>query len=502
MSEKLDSILEEVNRKGKRKSYKSSFLYNQSGKGGEDLMKKHDKLLINYIMNAERLDKSSTAFSGIKEEVKRQQTTSILYTILMMDNVYLCTASQELPPAFKVLDAFDLKSNDRRPAIFIDVTKLIIEKNGYYVCKNPGKLISYLLAALVYLTYRKDINKVVNNSAITISGAECYVSMFLYVLDYLRIVGYSMAKDKIAYFAGLFYLTNMLGKDLDTYTKNLAAKIAKINPGSVAAYDLYMEEGMFDNIDNFISAIAEIFKLKGLTTEVFVQKWIFRFGNGTQYACELFTSFAVILCYVFCGAYIVNQKQIEQCCGQSMIKFCNSLMIAGTDVFDRRMYMSESEIDHTLKRDYNTQALAESIRLSKEVKPEDIKFLKEDFASMEVIEKKVTDNLDYYSTVFDGDQQLESIFETAIKMAMFAMDSTTGGDDSFLYENGVLTTLIKNGKRFLTNESSNHVYNGLRRRENAYLEAMRENRDSNKEISKKYSKSLSEVRECQNIMNK
>lgn len=501
MNTNIEAITEEVNKKAPIKSYRNSFFYNQSGKSGENLMKKHDQLLIEFMLKADRIDKSSYEFGGIREDVKRQQTSSILYTIMMLDNVNLCINSTELPPAFKVFYGLDVRSHDKRKAVFIDVTKLVELKNGNYVCKNVGKLVSYLLAALFYLTYVKDTNKVVNNSTITLSGTECYVSMFLYVLDYLRIIGYSVNKDKIAYFVSLFYLTNMLGKELDTYTKNIAAKISGVPQGTLHALDLYIEDGMFSSIDTFVTVLANTFKLKGLTTEVFIQKWIFLYGNGTQYASELFTSLAVILGYTFCGSYIVNQKQIEKCCGQSMVKFCNAMMMAGSELFDRRMYMNEQELDSLNKRDYNTQTLAESIRLSKSnIKPENIKFVKEDFASGTQIDKKIEDNIDHYLAIFDGQEKLDSIFETAIKMAMVAMDSTCAGNNDFMYENGVLTSLISKGGKFLNENTRTKVLNNITSREDTYLEQMRENRVSDLAKSKRYSKSLTELRECEAVL--
>ena len=99
MSANIETLNEEVNKKVPMKSYRHSFFYNQSGKSGENLMKKHDQMLMNFIMKADRLDKNSDMFRGVAEDVKRQQTTSILYTILMMDDVHLCTANTELPPA-------------------------------------------------------------------------------------------------------------------------------------------------------------------------------------------------------------------------------------------------------------------------------------------------------------------------------------------------------------------------------------------------------------------
>ena len=494
-------FLDEAAFKSQMKTYKDSFLYNQSGNKGENLMKKHDQLLINFIMKSERIDKKSDKFTGVLEDVKRNQTSSILYTILLMDNVHLCVNSVELPPVFKVFDAYDIKSNDRKPAVFIDCTKLIIDHNGYYTCKNIGKLVSYLMAAMVYLSYRKDTNKILSNSAIVLTGTECYVTMFTYVLDYLRIIGYSANKANISYFVALFYLVNMMGKELDTYTKGIAAKVAKVQNSSIAALDLYVEEGMFENIDVFVSTIAEAFKLKGLTTEVFIQKWIYLFGNGTQYATELFTSFAVVLSYAFCGAYIINQKQIDSKCGPSMIKFCNTYMMIATELFDKRMYMSEAQLAKYEVHDAATQTLAESIRLSKKnINPEQLKFVKEDFESKESIEKKIEDNIDHYVRMFDGQEKLETIFETIVKMAMVSMDSVNNNSNEYKYGEGVMESVVSNAKRYISDGFKAGTKNSISRKIDAYTETMNNCRDTDIDQAKKYARSIKELRKCMNIL--
>ena len=476
------------------KTYRDSYLYNQNN-GAENLMKKHEKILINYIMKADRIDKKSEEFSGVVEDIKRQQTTSVLYTILMMDNVHLCVNQTELSPAFKVFEAYDIRSEERKPAIFIDCTKMVIKKNGYYVCKNIGKLVTYLMNALVYLTYRKDVAKLMSNATITIAGTECYVSMFNYILDYLRIIGYSANKDKISYLIGLFYLNNLMGKDLDNYTKGIAAKVAKISTANINAYDLYIEDGCFDNIDSFVTFLSTVFKLKGFTTEVFITKWIYLFGNGTQYGTELFTSFANILVDTFCGAYVINQKQVERCCGTSMVKFCNALITAAVDLFDNRMYMERTELDKLQPRSKTTQDFARSMR-NRNLTPKDIALVKENFESVEAIEGKIKDNIEHYSTCFDGSEKLSSVFEAATNMAMFALDSHCA--DNTPYENGVLTTVIKNGKKFYNETAKARFYNALTNKCNAYREAM--NKAEDKETADRYAKGLSEAINCKNIV--
>ena len=266
------------------KTYADSYLFNNkvSKQDGENVAQKSMKALKDYIIKANRIDKNSNAFRGIIEEVRRQQRSSLYYTILMMPNVELCIGPFELPRAFKVCDMKDSKKNGA-PTVFIDVTGMIeMTTNGYYICKKIDVLCAYLINAAVYMLYRYKPVKLMDNSNITITTAECYVSMFNYILDYLRIIGYSNNKNRISYYVAKFFLINMMGKDDDNYTNNIAMKIAGINAAEADAIRLFYVDGMYTNIYTFITGIAESFRLKGFTIEVFVQKWVYSFGTGTR----------------------------------------------------------------------------------------------------------------------------------------------------------------------------------------------------------------------------
>ena len=87
------------------KTYKDSYLYKTKTRKINSDQNKNNNALSKYIMQAERVDKKSPAFNGILEDIKRQQTSSIVYTILQMDNVELCIGTYELPRSFKVFEA-------------------------------------------------------------------------------------------------------------------------------------------------------------------------------------------------------------------------------------------------------------------------------------------------------------------------------------------------------------------------------------------------------------
>lgn len=477
----------------KRKTFDNSFLFQQE-------LNTHHKVLTEFILKAERIeDKKSDAFRGVVEDVKRMQNSSILHTVLMMDNVVLCfNKSSGLSRAFKVFEAKDLR-HDHQPKVFIDVTGLITYKDGYYSCKRIDWLITYLFNALVYLLYSKSTIKLIGSSDVSIAGTECFVSMVNYIIDYLGIIGYRQNKEKISYLAGLYFQYNMMGKEIDVHAKNIAAKVAGVSTSDTKAFSLYYDEDKdFVNIETFIDLISGTFKLKGLTVEVFIHKWMYQFGTGTQFATELLTAFLVLISSAFCGSYIVNQKQIERCCGASMVKLCNSLLRMGVSEFDNRGFMSESEFEDTMARDKNTQMLKESL-LKRNKLPEDAKMTAEVYTSP-IKAKSVTENMiKYYKDNYNEKKisgTIKSYLFEVVRNGVVKYFNT--GEDT--YKSGVCEAILKAGKSYLNEKDKKIIYDDLSIGIPQLTDMMNKVRDTDKEKAKRMGFAIGEYRKCLNIL--
>lgn len=470
-----------------RKNYDNSFLFGQE-------INLHHKKMIEFIMKSERIvDKKSDAFRGIVEDVKRYQKSSVLYSILLRDDVVLCMNNIEMPAAFKVFEAKDLLT-DKKPKVFIDVSKLIVKENDYYVCRKIDVLITYLLAAATYLLYRINPYKLVNNSNISIAGTECYVAMFDYIIDYLRIIGYSTNKPKISYLAGLFYLHNMMGKDIDNYTKNIAAKVAGLNRSDVNAFDLYYDENTFTNIDAFLTTVINTFNLKGLTTEVFIAKWMYQFGKGSYYGTELFTSFSTVITNAYCGSYVNNQKQIERCCGKSMVRYTTSLIQIATEELDARYYMGEAELASLVRRDKATLDLKESF-LSKKKIPEEAKFIASDYESKSKMKSRLSSVKKYYMGS-EQEDKLSNICVQAVKKSVIAMNAHISKDQNE-YEVGTTELVLKELGKYLNDKDKRNLNGDIKNKIEYYQDNLEKSRlKVDKEKTKKYSEAIKELRKC------
>ena len=466
------------------KTYNDSYLYKtyKSRVGNNTIDEnKNNKVLTDFVNNAIRIEKDHDGFIGIIEEVKRQQTSTVVLQMLLSEKVQLCLYTSELPRSFKVFEAKDPKNN-RKPVVFIDCSGLIEFRNGYYICKKIDVFITYLYNAAVYMLYRYGNTKLLNNTEITISATACYVSLFSYIIDYLRIIGYSENKEKIKYLIGLYFLKNLMGKEFDQYCKNIAAKNAGVDLKYISAYDLYLEDGGFDNIEAFINLLSKTFNLRGLTLEVFVSRWIRLIGTGTQYAIDLFTSFGVLLTSAYSGTYIVNQKQIERGCGVDLVKFNNALKRIALSVFGA----FHESTEYTEKYD---RELAKCFAMRNEMPPVT---KVSDFNSIEEAGRAADALKDFYIK----SKQKEKLPKAATRLfnnGIIAIENYVENGDC--YEEGAFCTCCKGlCDSIQNNPSLREVINDIKQKMSICQEISM-NEDVNKEIRTRAAKCTIELRE-------
>lgn len=313
------------------KTFANTFIYTRKNESGGVA----EQSLIEYIMKADRIDKSSEAFKPVLDAIKTRQTTAVLYRILLLDEVVLGMYSKELPASFKVFTASDIRSGPKLKKTFIDVTGLIHFQNGYFGCREIDKLCAYLISALVNLVYYSEPSRIYNNSMIVSTSTTCYVKLFTGILDYLRVINFADNRLKISYIVAVYYLYTMMNKDIKA-ARNSAANITQVPVRDATAYDIYYDPNThFTTIETFVNFLSETFKLKGFTTDVFLDRWIYLYGKGTMYGCELLPSFLTMITNAYSGSYINNQKKIETSCGRDMVNLTTSLLQVGADMYDK-----------------------------------------------------------------------------------------------------------------------------------------------------------------------
>ncbi len=321
-------IIQEARGNMKAKSYKDSFLFQMSGIGNE---------ITNFILSAHRVDKTNASFEDIRYEVSHQQVTSTLMTMLNKNNIILLIGERPLPRSLKVFLAADPKDPNRAGKIFIDVTEIIIyENNAYSMNRKFGIiLVSYLLSAMNILIYHVQPDRMVGNATVMKYSTEAFAKLFAYIIDYLRIGGVDLVRQKCLYMAAWYWSVSVIGYQRDSESTLVRAKkISGLDDQNIKRIEYsidHMRDNMFDNISTFVKTLQVLLKTEKLTLDAVVNKWMFLLGTGTQYGLELYESFASICIYAFTGSYLNNQNTIDKIAGPEMIEFVKAIMKVGSD---------------------------------------------------------------------------------------------------------------------------------------------------------------------------
>lgn len=304
------------------KSYANTYLYNLGN---------YEDKIFNYIMSAEQINKLDPSFEDIKYEVKKRNISNALNKILDSKNVILLMPAAPMPKAFKVITAKDVKG-DGKLKVFIDCD-VIRKIDGQYKCSNVDILIAHLLSGMNQFIYYSDPKRLIMRDEINTAGAKCFSALFTHIIDYLyKVSTVSGTRDKCIYLSSLYYIRCILGKDMTDSVKHLCRKISGISEREEEILLIKLDdEKAFMNINYFIQEISRVLNLPKLTLDAFLEKWLFIYGTGTQFALELYPAFATMMTNVYVGCYLNNQKTIEKIVGRDMIDFTNTILRVGAE---------------------------------------------------------------------------------------------------------------------------------------------------------------------------
>lgn len=307
------------------KTYDNSFLYGKANYGNA---------LYEYIIRSDRIDKNSEKFEEIKYLVKRNQITSCLGKLMDKQSIVLTLPAKPMPRAFKVFAAKDVKE-DKLTKVFVDVSGIVKDTGDSYTIKNSDidKLISYLACALNTLLYHASPNTILNNTQLLTSSTEAFAKLSANIIDYMRIGGVDNVRCKVLYLSALYYQLGIILKEDSDSVEQKALKISNLSKRDAELLRVQVPESSFENIDTFVKALAKVLKVEEvLKLDNYIDKWLFLYGSGTQFATEIYTAFANMLINAYVGAYLNNQKQIEKIAGRSMVDYCGTLFRIGGDV--------------------------------------------------------------------------------------------------------------------------------------------------------------------------
>lgn len=307
------------------KTYSSTYLYTK--------FPDFEKTMIDFIMKSDEIDKKSEKFDDIKSDFKRRQVSNNLVKILESNRIVLLYNSNGTIKALKTIVSKDLRNGTNDKVVYVDCTNLISvnKETGMYVCSNINVLISYIVDAMVALIYTEKPDSLLNNHVIREVGASAFANLFTHIIDYICKVSIAgNNKDKCKYMASKYYLVNILGLDeqSDSVT-TISKKISGLSDREIDVIKVLSDEDCYNNIKEFIESVSQVVKYPKLTIDVFLEKWLFKYGQGTMFALEYFPAFSNMLTDAYVGAYINQQNTIEQIAGRDMVEFTKKILQIG-----------------------------------------------------------------------------------------------------------------------------------------------------------------------------
>lgn len=308
------------------KNFTDSYLYNLNTAVNE-------KILFNFIMNGEQIDTTSDSFADVAGEIKRRQVSPALFRVMNSNRTVMMLSHTPNPKAFKTFVAKDIKASSHDYKLFIDAGDVISKSNGVYSCRQPDILVAYLFSGMTAFIYHVDPKRILLNSDVCKNGAKAFSSLFTHIVDYLYKIS-SMGpgfKNKCLYLSAMYYLIGILKKDRTDSVQAICRNISGLSSKEEDILLTDVDDKEFLNIKLFVDLVSAKLRLSKLTLEAVVEKWVWQYGTGTQYALELFPSFAGMLSNVYIGAYINQQKTIEKVAGRSIIDFSVALRDIGSD---------------------------------------------------------------------------------------------------------------------------------------------------------------------------
>ena len=304
------------------KNYNAAYIYGKYN---------YAELLTKAIVEGERIDPKTEKFENVAFAVKQRQTTAVLVDVLKSQSIILIKLNKALPLAFSVFAAKDLRK-DSKMKVFIDVTDIITEKDGFYTCKNIDRFVAMLVSAMTYRIYYADPKRITTNQSLVLHSTRAFTDMFCYILDYLRVSGFKENRERIRFLVATYYLVGMMWKDASTSTMNVAMKVAAIDKRQADIADMFLTkpEEQLKDINAFINFLAKSFKLNDLTTEVFLDRGNYLFGSSVHFMWEIVPAFLKVITDAFSGAYLVRQNTIEKVIGKQIVEVTQDIFTIGT----------------------------------------------------------------------------------------------------------------------------------------------------------------------------
>ncbi len=286
-----------------------------------------DVNIMKTLMTAPTVNTDTDNFKEVVYEFNKRAPHPALYKVLLSKSVRLISGeslSGGFPRSITSIYAHDPK--DKKNRIIMDVTPILRIKNvkdKYELSNNYAVdiLVAQTTEAMLHLIYSAQPTALLSSYDIVEDCMRVFSSLFEYIINYLFKI--NVIKEKVMkckYLACMYFVKNLMGKDFDKNYMGLAAKVTDITPIWQNMILANTEDIIFKDINTFIRGIGELLGLSSLTTEAFVDKWIYVFGIQTVYGMEYLPTLFYMIISASSGVNTMNINTIENVCGASLLK--------------------------------------------------------------------------------------------------------------------------------------------------------------------------------------
>lgn len=208
---------------------------------------------------------------------------------------------------------------NKKPIIYVNLTgKGRVTKDGIFSI-DTRKLYSLLQTAYLLIQCSLKWNKISMNATVIKNGSEIYSNIFSKVLDKTNAINLDkLRSDKVRYLASKFYLINMMERDNNETTNNIAYRSC-VN-GSTAAImydsDIDFDDNAYDDFDKFILNLSHLDGLSDITIRSYMENFIKMYGSSTILALDYFPFFCNMIFGSMMNAHINNEGLIEPLIGK------------------------------------------------------------------------------------------------------------------------------------------------------------------------------------------
>ena len=284
------------------KSLKDSVIFNAVNTlSSKNLIETITKL--NIADSQVTLDKFSNALDEFKRKYKYPLSAKILRDITELNILPVYSENTEYRSIPSFLPCWLNKSTSGKITSIVNLSiypDIKFFKDGNFD-RDTRVLFSLLQDGCVLKNIYERYDRISGNINVVKLSAQCYISLFMKVLDKLYSIKLNEMKEKqISLLIAKFFLINVMGRENNVNTTSLALNIISHKTNETYLTDIdNVSSSIADkylNLDEFFKYLREAEPmLRNITVESFYYTWINLYGYQTLLGIDLYQYFLMMI---------------------------------------------------------------------------------------------------------------------------------------------------------------------------------------------------------------